>query len=113
MAPPSALIIATNSVQRLLKEEATYHKELKSQEARLQKLLADEVPDDNRDFIIKQERTAIEETRAVFSPLKQRVVDAMQKLEDLLDAKSGQEIDEDSVKKAKDVLESAKKLIEA
>jgi tubulin-specific chaperone A len=55
MAPPSQLAIATSSVQRLVKEEASYHKELKAQEARLEKLLASKDEDENAEYQLKQE----------------------------------------------------------
>jgi tubulin-specific chaperone A len=35
MPPPSPLVIATGAVNRLLKEEASYHKELEEQEAQV------------------------------------------------------------------------------
>ena len=57
MAPPSQLAIATSSVQRLVKEEASYHKELKAQEARVEKLLASKDEDENAEYQIKQEVT--------------------------------------------------------
>lgn len=59
MPPPSQLAIATSSVSRLLKEEASYHKELVDQEAQVQKLEqsiknggGDE--DGNAEFMLKQ-----------------------------------------------------------
>lgn len=57
MAPPSALAIATSALQRLVKEEASYHKEQKQQEASIQKLEAAEGPDEdgNRAFQLQQE----------------------------------------------------------
>jgi tubulin-specific chaperone A len=55
MAPPSQLTIATSSVQRLVKEEASYHKELTGQEKRLEKLLASTDEDENREYSLKQE----------------------------------------------------------
>jgi hypothetical protein len=55
MAPPSPLTIATSSVSRLVKEEASYHKELLSQEARLKKLEEGTEEDENREFSLKQE----------------------------------------------------------
>jgi tubulin-specific chaperone A len=55
MAPPSQLAIATSSVQRLVKEEASYHKELTGQEKRLEKLLASTDEDENREYSLKQE----------------------------------------------------------
>jgi hypothetical protein len=55
MAPPSQLAIATSSVQRLVKEEASYRKELTGQEKRLEKLLASTEEDENREYSLKQE----------------------------------------------------------
>src|ERR1039458_8363176 len=55
MPPPSPLAIATSSLQRLMKEEASYHKELKHQEARLEKLLASKDEDENAEYSLKQE----------------------------------------------------------
>lgn len=54
--PPSQLQIATSALQRLVKEEASYHKEQESQEQRIAKLeKSTDDPDGNRDFILKQE----------------------------------------------------------
>jgi tubulin-specific chaperone A len=55
MAPPSQLAIATSSVQRLVKEEASYHKELTQQQARLEKLLASTGEEENAEYQLKQE----------------------------------------------------------
>jgi tubulin-specific chaperone A len=55
MPAPSQLAIATSSVQRLVKEEASYHKELSQQEARLAKLQANKEGDENAEFQLKQE----------------------------------------------------------
>ena len=54
MAPPTPLAIATSSLQRLVKEEASYHKELEQQEARLKKVQS-EPDDENADFLVKQQ----------------------------------------------------------
>lgn len=58
MPPASPLAIATSAVQRLVKEEASYHRELEQQTKRLQKLES-EGPGDNDEgnhaFLIKQE----------------------------------------------------------
>ena len=54
MPAPSKLAIATSSVTRLLKEEASYHKELEQQEARIKK--SEQNRDgENADFQMKQE----------------------------------------------------------
>jgi hypothetical protein len=57
MPAPSQLAIATSSLQRLFKEQASYHKELASQRERLARLESSTVEDEmgNRDFEIKQQ----------------------------------------------------------
>lgn len=56
MAPRSQLEIHTGSVLRLVKEEASYHRELKEQTERVQKLEAQTGGDDeNREYTLKQE----------------------------------------------------------
>merc|ERR1711977_550321 len=82
MAPPTPLAIATSSLQRLVKEELSYEKELQGQEARLEKILATKDEDENAEYKLNQERAAIQETKNVFPPLRERIKDALQKLED-------------------------------
>jgi len=55
MPPPSQLSIATSSVQRLVKEEASYHKELEKQQARLKNLETNPDEDENAEFQLRQE----------------------------------------------------------
>ena len=63
MAPPSSLQIATSSLQRLIKEKASYHKELEQQNARISKLEAqrdsgeaeEKGMEGNREFVLGQE----------------------------------------------------------
>jgi tubulin-specific chaperone A len=59
MPPPSPLTIATSAVNRLVKEEKSYHKELLQQEARIAKLSQggpeEEGEEGNRDFALTQE----------------------------------------------------------
>lgn len=60
---PSQLAISTSSLQRLVKEEASYHKELESQKKRiadLEKSTDDE--DGNREFKLKQEVSTLSTT---------------------------------------------------
>ncbi|CEJ90506.1 hypothetical protein VHEMI06289 [[Torrubiella] hemipterigena] len=91
MPAPSALAIATGSVQRLLKEEASYHKELADQEKQI-KTLEEQIKsgkddeDGNAPYMLKQQQTAAEQTRAVFGPLKKRIEDAVAKLQDQITA---------------------------
>lgn len=61
MPAPSPLAIASGSVQRLLKEEASYHKELAQQEAQV-KALEERIKasgaaseDGNDEFMLKQQ----------------------------------------------------------
>lgn len=54
MAPPSRLAIATSAVQRLLKEESSYHKEQEQQESRIVRLEKDNTGE-NADYLLKQE----------------------------------------------------------
>ena len=59
MPPPSQLTIATNSVRRLLKEEASYEKELIEQKEKV-KVLEEKIKngdadeDGNAEFMLKQ-----------------------------------------------------------
>ncbi|KAH8771533.1 tubulin binding cofactor A [Hyaloscypha finlandica] len=125
MAPPSPLAIATGSVQRLVKEETSYHKELKNQEARLEKLVNSTEENENKEYQLKQEvyrpssyltlpyyfsqlEAAIEETKAVFPPLRQRITDALAKLEEKLEAGQASGASEEEVKKAQEVITLAK-----
>lgn len=101
MAPRSQLEIATSSVERLVKEEASYHRELQQQTERIQKLESQEPgEDENREYMLKQEvglmrikaspqfwqmqRLALEETKKVLPSLKQKIDEAVAKLESLL-----------------------------
>jgi tubulin-specific chaperone A len=60
MAPSTPLSIATGAVQRLVKEEASYHREQQAQEKRIKQLEAqaqtgDAEEDENREYTLKQE----------------------------------------------------------
>lgn len=54
MAPPSPLAIATSVLKRLVKEEASYHKELEQQQTRVAKVEQDS-SDENAEYVLKQE----------------------------------------------------------
>ncbi|KAK3995366.1 tubulin binding cofactor A [Cladorrhinum sp. PSN332] len=117
MAPPTALSIATQSVNRLVKEEAYYHKEQASQEKRIAKLkqeLEATNPadlDSNAEYMIKQEQTALEETKNVFAPLLERIAEAVVKLEvQIAISESDGTASEEELKKAKEALESGQKV---
>jgi len=115
MPPPTQLAIATSSVQRLIKEEASYHKELTKQEARLAQLQQQSQTnggidaDENAGFQLKQEMAAIEETKAIFPSLRVRIASAVVVLEEQLEqAAEGSPASETEVTKAREVLTGAK-----
>ncbi|KAJ6446032.1 tubulin binding cofactor A domain-containing protein [Purpureocillium lavendulum] len=115
MPAPSPLAIASSSVQRLLKEEASYHKELAQQEAQV-KALEDKIKgaggatseDGNDEFMLKQQQTAVEQTKAVFGPLKLRIADAVTKLEEQIATSEESNTNAADVESAKAVLAQAK-----
>jgi tubulin-specific chaperone A len=62
MSPPSQLSIATSSLQRLIKEEASYHREMEMQQKsidRLERREQDEEEEEaesgNREYLLGQE----------------------------------------------------------
>lgn len=118
MAPRTPLSIAVSSVLRLVKEEASYHRELQQQTKRIQKLEAEGKPGDpdddgNREFILDQERRAVEETNAVFPTLKKKISDAVDKLESLLaeEGQKGSDSNIEQINAAKDAISQAKTAI--
>lgn len=113
MPPPSHLAIATSSVKRLLKEEASYYKELAQQEAQI-KALKEKIEsgqgseDDNGDFMLKQLETAVEQTKAVFGPLRERLDAAVAKLEDQIQVREQSGAPEQEMEAAKAALAQVK-----
>lgn len=55
MPPRSQLEISTSSVLRLVKEEASYHREAVEQAERIKKLENDKSEDENREYLLQQE----------------------------------------------------------
>ncbi|EKG21178.1 Tubulin binding cofactor A [Macrophomina phaseolina MS6] len=112
MAPPSKLAVATSSVNRLVKEEASYHKELEQQQARIKKL-EDSTGDENAEYQLKQERQALEETKNVLPAISQKIKDALAKLEDELEANkdAGGTVPAEEITKAKEAVANAKAAI--
>ncbi|MCJ1413773.1 hypothetical protein MMC32_000098 [Xylographa parallela] len=107
MAPPSQLSIATSSLVRLVKEESSYHKELQGQLARIEKL---DEGDENAEYILKQEKKGIEETKAMFPELRDRIKAAMERLDLQLEAtkEAGSNSNTEEVSKAKEAMAQAK-----
>ncbi|GFF50397.1 putative tubulin-specific chaperone Rbl2 [Aspergillus lentulus] len=111
MAPRSQLEIATSSVERLVKEEASYHRELQQQTERIQKLESQEAgEDENREYMLKQERLALEETKKVLPSLKQKIDEGVAKLESLLaeEGKKGLESNVEQITAGKEAIAKAK-----
>ncbi|OJJ01470.1 hypothetical protein ASPVEDRAFT_82995 [Aspergillus versicolor CBS 583.65] len=111
MAPRSQLEITTASVQRLVKEEASYRRELEQQKERIQKLEAqDPSADENRDYLLNQERLALAETERVFPSLKQKIEETIAKLDSLLveEGKKGAESNVEHINAAKEAIASAR-----
>ncbi|KIW41892.1 hypothetical protein, variant [Exophiala oligosperma] len=82
---PSQIQVAISSLQRLLNEENSYYKEQEQQESRIAKLEKDKTDaDGNREFTLRQERQALEETKKVIPTLRERITSAREKLENML-----------------------------
>ncbi|KJX95709.1 tubulin-specific chaperone Rbl2 like protein [Zymoseptoria brevis] len=83
MPAPSQLSIATSALNRLVKEKASYHKEFEQQQATIAKLEAEQSTseDENAEYTLRQERKALEETKAMFPQLKTKIEDTKAKLE--------------------------------
>ncbi|EUC49586.1 hypothetical protein COCMIDRAFT_1631 [Bipolaris oryzae ATCC 44560] len=105
MAPPSKLAIATGVVLRLVKEEASYHKEIGQQEARVKKAEASQ-DEHNGEYTLKQERQALQETKNVLPGMKIKIEQAVEKLEEELENSS--EASEEEVTKAKEAVAKGK-----
>lgn len=73
MPAPSHLAIATSVLNRLVKEEKSYHKELEQQNVKIAKLEAGEDADnENAEFILRQQVGVTE--RNYFFPCSKRFV---------------------------------------
>ncbi|KAL4910186.1 hypothetical protein BDW74DRAFT_49278 [Aspergillus multicolor] len=111
MAPRSQLEITTSAVQRLIKEEASYRREAEQQKERIKKLEAqDPSADENRDYMLKQERAALDETERIFPSLKQKIEESIAKLDGLLieEGKKGAESNVEHINAAKDAIAKAR-----
>ncbi|KAF7595051.1 hypothetical protein BBP40_007454 [Aspergillus hancockii] len=110
MAPRSQLEITTSSVLRLVKEEASYHRELQEQTKRIKKLESHGGEDENREYMLKQERLALEETKNVLPSLKQKIEEAIVKLQSLLteEGNKGPESNIEQINAGKDAISKAR-----
>ncbi|KAM0203790.1 hypothetical protein ACHAPA_006275 [Fusarium lateritium] len=114
MPPPSQLAIATSSVNRLLKEEASYHKEVEQEEAKIkslkEKIDSGADKDENASYMLKQQQTAVEQTKAVFAPLREKIAVAVERLEEQLAMSEQLDASGDEVQQAKEALAKAKEI---
>ncbi|CAI7635023.1 unnamed protein product [Penicillium bialowiezense] len=111
MAPRTQLQITTSSVVRLVKEEASYHKELEHQVERVKRVEAETAGDDeNREYLLKQENLALEETKKVFPTLRQQIKQTVANLDALIieEGKKGSESSVEDITAAKDAIAQAK-----
>ncbi|CAG8210496.1 unnamed protein product [Penicillium olsonii] len=111
MAPRSQLQITTSSVIRLVKEEASYHKELEQQTERVKRLEAETAGDDeNREYMLKQEALSLEETKKVLPTLKQQIQQTVANLDALIieEGKKGSDSNVADITAAKEAIAQAK-----
>ncbi|KAJ6109906.1 hypothetical protein N7486_002141 [Penicillium sp. IBT 16267x] len=119
MAPRSQLEIVTSSVTRLVKEEASYHRELEQQIERIKKLESSPDSDDeNKEFLAKQEvyggnfcqNMAMEETKKVLPSINQKIVDSVKELEALIaeEGQKGTESNAAHITAAQEAIDKAK-----
>ena len=66
MSPPSQIAIATSSLNRLVKEEASYHKELQQQQASIAKLEQGS-DEENAEYMLRQEVGSIHVAASIYS----------------------------------------------
>ncbi|KAF2802081.1 uncharacterized protein BDZ99DRAFT_469130 [Mytilinidion resinicola] len=83
------------------------------QEARIKKLEGDSA-DENAEYQLRQERQGLEETKNVLPSMRQKIQEALDRLEQELESnkESGGEQDSKQVTKAKSALADAKKAVE-
>ncbi|CAI6335360.1 unnamed protein product [Periconia digitata] len=111
MAPPSKLGVQASALQRLVKEEASYHKELEQQESRITKLQSNP-GEDNADYLLKQERQALEETKKVLPTVREKIEQTLEQLEEELENnKDGGAASPEEVTKAQDAIAAGKKAL--
>ncbi|KAJ1331062.1 Tubulin binding cofactor A [Microdochium nivale] len=112
MPAPSPLAIATQAVNRLVKEEKYYKKEVTTQTETIKKLEEDlpesSKTDENAEYMLKQQERALGETKAIFEPLHEKIADAVQRLEEHIATAEGGDGPADEIAKAKEALEHGK-----
>ncbi|KAJ5896708.1 uncharacterized protein N7473_006107 [Penicillium subrubescens] len=110
MPPRSQLEINTSSVLRLVKEEASYHREAVEQVERIKKLENDKSEDENREYLLQQEHRALEETKKVFPSLKKKLAETVAELQSLIaeEAAKGSESNVAHITAAKEAIAQAK-----
>ncbi|KAJ9164611.1 hypothetical protein NKR19_g1204 [Coniochaeta hoffmannii] len=115
MPSPTPLEVATQSVQRLVKEETSYHKELSSQQARVSKIeseISAGTGDENAEYVLKQEKAAVAETEAVFGPLRKRIEEAVGKLEEQIALSESEGATGEALEKAREILGKGREVVE-
>ncbi|RPA82807.1 tubulin binding cofactor A [Ascobolus immersus RN42] len=108
MPPPSPLNIRLNTVLRLIKEEASYHRELVKARADLEKLQAP--GSDADEYAIRQQQTVVKETEVMPEQVRGKLERAIEELETALNSASEQETDE-TKEKAKKAVQDGRDVI--
>lgn len=114
MPPPSPLTVSTSAVLRLIKEESYYHSELARQKSKIAQLEANPGDDDNAEWNIKQQKAALGETVAVFTPLYKKIGDAVARLEEQIAFKEREQPGElpEELEKAREAVRKGKEVVE-
>jgi len=109
MPAPSELKKRTLVVHRLVEEEKSYLKELAAEESKIKAREEDKNnTDENSEFELKQLKLSHEQTKAVLAEMPDKIGQAAEVLENQIKI-SDEDGDEAELKKARDVLEVAKK----
>jgi len=82
MPAPTPLSIKTSAVTRLVKEEASYHREQTQQQALLDKLHTDGADE----YAIKQQKKVVDETVLMVPAVREKLRAALEALENELEA---------------------------
>lgn len=117
MPRPSQLAIATGMVTRLVKESKMREEELKTQESHVEKLQDDfdkdgNSKDENAEYMLNQEKHALQEAKNVLPVLKTKIEEAADKLKAEITTAEGTGSEEE-LKKAKDAMADAEPFLTA
>ncbi|KAI5778168.1 tubulin binding cofactor A [Geopyxis carbonaria] len=105
MPPPTSLAIKTSAVLRLIKEEASYHKEEIAQTARLERMVEAKADE----YEIRQQQRVVSETQVVVPPVREKLKAAIEILEYEIEASESESAE--NKEKAQKAIEDGKKVL--